>query len=150
MLKDKLMEDFKESIKSGNTIRKNCIQLIRAKILQTEKDKQKELNDDEILEVIAKDIKEKKNVIPEFEKGDRQDLVDKTYLEIAILGEYMPKQLTREEVLQIVENEKESLNLTSMKDMGTLIKAAKAKIGVGSDGKTISEVVKEVLGGETK
>lgn len=150
MLKDKLMEDFKESIKSGNTIRKNCIQLIRAKILQTEKDKQKELNDDEILEVIAKDIKEKKNVIPEFEKGDRQDLVDKTYLEIAILGEYMPKQLTREEVLQIVKNEKESLNLTFMKDMGTLIKAAKAKIGVGSDGKTISEVVKEVLGGETK
>ena len=150
MLKDKLMEDFKESIKSGNTIRKNCIQLIRAKILQTEKDKQKELNDDEILEVIAKDIKEKKNVIPEFEKGDRQDLVDKTYLEIAILGEYMPKQLTREEVLQIVKNEKESLNLTSMKDMGTLIKATKAKIGVGSDGKTISEVVKEVLGGETK
>lgn len=150
MLKDKLMEDFKESIKSENTIRKNCIQLIRAKILQTEKDKQKELNDDEILEVIAKDIKEKKNVIPEFEKGDRQDLVDKTYLEIAILGEYMPKQLTREEVLQIVKNEKESLNLTSMKDMGTLIKAAKAKIGVGSDGKTISEVVKEVLGRETK
>lgn len=150
MLKDKLMEDFKESIKSGNTIRKNCIQLIRAKILQTEKDKQKELNDGEILEVIAKDIKEKKNVIPEFEKGDRQDLVDKTYLEIAILGEYMPKQLTKEEVLQIVKNEKESLNLTSMKDMGTLIKAAKAKIGVGSDGKTISEVVKEVLGGETK
>lgn len=150
MLKDKLMEDFKESIKSGNTIRKNCIQLIRAKILQTEKDRQKELNDDEILEVIAKDIKEKKNVIPEFEKGDRQDLVNKTYLEIAILGEYMPKQLTREEVLQIVKNEKESLNLTSMKDMGTLIKATKAKIGVGSDGKTISEVVKEVLGGETK
>ena len=150
MLKDKLMEDFKESIKSGNTIRKNCIQLIRNKMRQTEKDKQKELNDDEILEVIAKDIKEKKNVIPEFEKGDRQDLVDKTYLEIAILGGYMPKQLTREEVLQIVKNEKESLNLTSMKDMGTLIKAAKAKIGVGSDGKTISEVVKEVLGGETK
>lgn len=150
MLKDKLMEDFKESIKSGNTIRKNCIQLIRAKILQTEKDRQKELNDDEILEVIAKDIKEKKNVIPEFEKGDRQDLVDKTYLEIAILEEYMPKQLTKEEVLQIVKNEKESLNLTSMKDMGTLIKATKAKIGVSSDGKTISEVVKEVLGGETK
>lgn len=150
MLKEKLMEDFKESIKSGNSIRKNCIQLIRAKILQTEKDKQKELNDDEILEVIAKDIKEKKNVIPEFEKGNRFDLADKTYLEIGILGEYMPKQLTKEEVLEIVKNEKESLNLTSIKDMGTLIKAVKAKIGVGSDGKTISEAVKEVLNAETK
>lgn len=147
MIKEKLQEDLKECMKTKNTIRKNCIQMVRAKILQTEKDKQCELDDNGVLEVIAKEIKEKKNVIPEFEKGNRQDLVDQTYLEIGILGEYMPKQLTKKEVYDIVVAEKEALGITDIKGMGQLIKAVKAKIGVGSDGKTISDVVKEALNG---
>ena len=124
---------------------KNTIQMIRAAILQTEKDKQIELNDNGILEIISKQVKQKNDALEQFEKADRQDLVEQTKLEINILKEYLPKQLSREEVEQIVVNLSRTLGIFDMKGMGTLIKSAKAKIGAGSDGKTISEVVKKVL-----
>ncbi len=124
---------------------KNTIQMIRAAILQTEKDKQIELDDNGILEIISKQVKQKNDALEQFEKADRQDLVEQTKLEINILKEYLPKQLSREEVEQIVVDLSRTLGISDMKGMGTLIKSAKAKIGAGSDGKTISEVVKKVL-----
>lgn len=124
---------------------KNTIQMIRAAILQTEKDKQTELDDNTILEIISKQVKQKNDALEQFEKADRQDLVEQTKLEINILKEYLPKQLSREEVEQIVVDLSRTLGIFDMKGMGTLIKSAKAKIGAGSDGKTISEVVKKVL-----
>ena len=124
---------------------KNTIQMIRAAILQTEKDKQIELDDNGILEIISKQVKQKNDALEQFEKADRQDLVEQTKLEINILKEYLPKQLSREEVEQIVVELSRTLGIFDMKGMGTLIKSAKAKIGAGSDGKTISEVVKKVL-----
>ena len=124
---------------------KNTIQMIRAAILQTEKDKQIELDDNGILEIISKQVKQKNDALEQFEKADRQDLVEQTKLEINILKEYLPKQLSREEVEQIVVDLSRTLGISDMKGMGTLIKSAKAKIGAGSDGKIISEVVKKVL-----
>ena len=124
---------------------KNTIQMIRAAILQTEKDKQIELDDNGILEIISKQVKQKNDALEQFEKADRQDLVEQTKLEINILKRYLPKQLSREEVEQIVVDLSRTLGIFDMKGMGTLIKSAKAKIGAGSDGKTISEVVKKVL-----
>lgn len=124
---------------------KNTIQMIRAAILQTEKDKQIELDDNGILEIISKQVKQKNDALEQFEKADRQDLVEQTKLEINILKEYLPKQLSKEEVEQIVVDLSRTLGIFDMKGMGTLIKSAKAKIGAGSDGKTISEVVKKVL-----
>lgn len=145
MLKEKLLEDLKMSMKEKNVITKNTIQMIRAAILQTEKDKQTELDDNAILEIISKQVKQKNDALEQFEKADRQDLVEQTKLEIDILKEYLPKQLTKEEVEQIVVDLSRTLGISDMKGMGTLIKSAKAKIGAGSDGKTISEVVKKVL-----
>ena len=124
---------------------KNTIQMIRAAILQTEKDKQIELDDNGILEIISKQVKQKNDALEQFEKADRQDLVEQTKLEINILKEYLPKQLSKEKVEQIVIGLSRTLGISDMKGMGTLIKSAKAKIGAGSDGKTISEVVKKVL-----
>lgn len=132
-------------MKEKDTITKNTIQMIRAAILQTEKDKQIELDDNGILEIISKQVKQKNDALEQFEKADRQDLVEQTKLEIDILKEYLPKQLSREEVEQIVIDLSRTLGISDMKGMGTLIKSAKAKIGAGSDGKTISEVVKKVL-----
>ena len=132
-------------MKEKNVITKNTIQMIRAAILQTEKDKQIELDDNGILEIISKQVKQKNDALEQFEKADRQDLVEQTKLEINILKEYLPKQLSREEVEQIVVDLSRTLGISDMKGMGTLIKSAKAKIGAGSDGKTISEVVKKVL-----
>ena len=145
MLKEKLLEDLKMAMKEKDVIMKNTIQMIRAAILQTEKDKQIELDDNGILEIISKQVKQKNDALEQFEKADRQDLVEQTKLEINILKEYLPKQLSREEVEQIVVDLSRTLGIFDMKGMGTLIKSAKAKIGAGSDGKTISEVVKKVL-----
>lgn len=144
-MKEKLMEDLKMAMKNKDIVKKNTIQMIRANILQTEKDKQIELDDNAILEIISKQVKQKNDALEQFEKANRQDLVEQTKLEINILKEYLPKQLSKEEVEQIVIDLSRTLGISDMKGMGTLIKSAKAKIGAGSDGKTISEVVKKVL-----
>ena len=144
-MKEKLMEDLKMAMRNKDIVKKNTIQMIRAAILQTEKDKQIELDDNAILEIVSKQVKQKNDALEQFEKANRQDLVEQTKLEINILKEYLPKQLSREEVEQIVVDLSRTLGISDMKGMGTLIKSAKAKIGAGSDGKTISEVVKKVL-----
>ena len=144
-MKEKLMEDLKMAMKNKDIVKKNTIQMIRANILQTEKDKQIELDDNGILEIISKQVKQKNDALEQFKKADRQDLVEQTELEINTLKEYLPKQLSKEEVEQIVIDLSRTLGISDMKGMGTLIKSAKAKIGAGSDGKTISEVVKKVL-----
>lgn len=145
MLKEKLLKDLKMAMRNKDIVKKNTIQMIRAAILQTEKDKQIELDDNAILEIVSKQVKQKNDALEQFEKANRQDLVEQTKLETNILKEYLPKQLSREEVEQIVVDLSRTLGISDMKGMGTLIKSAKAKIGAGSDGKTISEVVKKVL-----
>ena len=98
MLKEKLMEDLKESMKNKDTVRKNTVQMVRASILQIEKDKGIEVEDDKIIDIIAKEVKTKKNALKDFEKAKRQDLIDLTNREIEVLQEYLPKQLSRDEV----------------------------------------------------
>ena len=146
MLKEKLMEDLKESMKNKDVIRKNTVQMVRAAILQIEKDKGIEVEDDKILEIIAKEVKTKKDALKDFEKAERQDLIDQTNQEIAILQEYLPKQLSKEEIKVELEKIIAEIGATSMKDMGEIMKAAKAKMGASADGKTINEVAKEIMG----
>lgn len=146
MLKEKLMEDLKESMKNKDVIRKNTIQMVRAAILQIEKDKGIEVEDDKILDIISKEVKSKKEVLKDFEKAERQDLIDQTNQEISVLQEYLPKQLSREEVKAEVEKIIAEIGATSMKDMGAIMKEAKAKMGASAEGKTINEVAKEIMG----
>ena len=146
MLKEKLMDDLKVSMREKNEIRKNTIQMVRAAILQIEKDKGITVEDDKIVEIIAKEVKGKKDALVDFEKGGREDLISQTNEEIAILQEYLPKQLTREEIKVELEKVISDLGATSMKDMGPVMKEAKARIGAAADGRTINDVVKELLG----
>ena len=145
MLKEKLLNDLKDSMKDKNLTRKNTVQMIRAAILQVEKDKQVELNDEQIIEIIAKESKKRKDAAVEFEKSGREDLINQNKEEIAILAEYLPKQLSAEEVENIVKEVISAVGATSMKDMGQVMKAAKEKIGASADGKTISDAVKKLL-----
>ena len=103
MLKEKLLEDLKNSMKDKNIVRKNVVQMVRAGILQVEKDKHIELNDDQIIEIIAKESKKRKDALADYEKSGRQDLIDEIKEEIEILAEYLPKQLSVEEVEKIVK-----------------------------------------------
>ena len=145
MLKEKLMDDLKNSMREKNEIRKNTIQMVRAAILQIEKDKGITVEDDKIIEIIAKEVKGKKDALVDFQKADRADLIDQTNQEISILQEYLPKQLSKEDIKVELEKVISDIGATSMKDMGAVMKEAKARIGAGADGRTINEVVKELL-----
>ena len=146
MLKEKLMEDLKEAMKSKNEIKKNTVQMVRAAILQIEKDKGIQVEDDRILEIIAKEVKTKRDAIKDFEKAERQDLIEQTNQEIEVLQQYLPKQLSREEIKVELEKIIAEIGATTMKDMGSIMKEAKAKMGASADGKTINEVAKEIMG----
>ena len=145
MLKEKLLEDLKNCMKEKNVVRKNVIQMVRAAILQVEKDKQITLDDNQIIDIIAKESKKRKDALGDYEKSGREDLINEIKEEIEILAEYLPKQLSLEEVETIVKDVINEIGATSMKDMGKVMKAAKEKIGAASDGKTINEVVKKCL-----
>ncbi len=145
MLKEKLLEDMKVSMRDKKVIRKNVIQMVRAAILQVEKDKQIDLNDEQITEIIAKESKKRKDSLVDYEKSGRQDLIDQINEEISILAEYLPQPLSTEEIEKIVEKVIAETGASTMKDMGKVMKEAKAKIGPAADGKTINEIVKQKL-----
>ena len=145
MLKEKLLDDMKNAMKDKNVVRKNVIQMVRAAILQVEKDKQIELNDEQILEIIAKESKKRKDSLSDYEKSGREDLIAQINEEIEILSEYLPKPLSTEEIEKIVSEVISEVGATSMKEMGIVMKEAKAKIGPAADGKTINEIVKAKL-----
>ena len=140
------MNDLKNAMKDKNEIRKNTVQMVRAAILQIEKDKGIKVEDEKIIEIIAKEVKGKKDALLDFEKAEREDLINQTKEEISILEEYLPKQLTKEEIKNEVEKVIADIGATSMKDMGAVMKESKARIGAAADGRAINEVVKELLG----
>ena len=146
MLKEKLLEDLKEAIKEKDSIKKNTIQMARAAVLQVEKDKQIELQDSDILTILAKEVKKRKDSLSDYQKGGREDLVEQINKEIQVLEVYLPKQLSKEELEKELQEIVKKLNATSMKDMGIVMKTAKEKIGTRADGKEINEIVKKLLG----
>lgn len=144
-LKDRLMEELKVSMRNKDTLRKNTVTMVRAAIKQVEVDERRDLSDEEILDIIAKQLKEKRAAIEEFKKGSRDDLVDLTNSEIEILLEYLPKQLTEEELEQIVSETIKEINATSMKDIGLIMKAVMPKVKGKADGNMVNKVVKKIF-----
>ena len=145
MLKEKLLEDLKTAMKEKNVNRKNTVQMVRASILQVEKDKKIELNDDQILEVIAKEFKKRNDSLADYEKSGREDLINQIKEEMAVLEEYLPKKLSAEELTEKIKVIISNVGATSMKDMGKIMKQAKEELGVTADGKMINEIVKKLL-----
>lgn len=149
-LEQQLALDFKKYLIAKERTKKNTIQVLRADILNKSKELQRELTTNEILEIIAKEIKEKKDALEEFTKAQRQDLIDQTNEEILTLQVYMPVPLTTKELEFVISNVMSELNLYEMKDMGKIIKEVKQEVGVKADGKIISQLVKEVLNNEKR
>ena len=145
MLKEKLLEDLKSAMKDKNVNRKNTVQMVRASILQVEKDKKIELDDNQILEVIAKEFKKRNDSLADYEKSGREDLINQIKEEMAVLEEYLPKKLSEEELTEKIKEIIAQVGATSMKDMGKIMKEAKEQLGVTADGKMINEIVKKLL-----
>lgn len=144
-LNEKLMSDLKDSMKNKDNLKKSVITMIRAAIKQKEVDERVELTEADILDIIAKQQKQRKDALAEFEKAQRQDLIDQTEQEIEILASYLPKQLTDEELEQIVSEAIKATNAQSMKDMGKIMGKVNEVAKGRADGKRINEMVKKLL-----
>lgn len=144
-LKDQFMVDLKAAMKEKDAVKKACVTMLRAAVKQVEIDERVELNDDQIVDIVAKQIKQKKGAIEEFSKGDRQDLVDEAQAEIDFLMTYLPEQLSEEEVKALVEATIAEMGASSMKDMGKVMGAMKAKTAGRADSKVVSDMVKALL-----
>ena len=145
MLKEQLLEDFKNAMKEKDELKKNTIMMIRSAILQIEKDTQKEVSENEILEIISKELKKRKETLADIEKSGRDDLISKVNDEIAIIKAYLPKELSKEEIEKIVEEAVAEVGATSIKDMGKVMQTAKAKTAGRADNKVLSDLVRAKL-----
>jgi Uncharacterized conserved protein len=144
-LKDLLMDDLKVAMKDKDVVKKSVVTMLRAAIKQIEVDQRIELDDEAIIEIIAKQIKQKNNAIVEFENGNRQDLVDLTKNEIEFLMKYLPEQLSPDEVKVIVDEAIATTGATTMKDMGKVMGIVTNATKGKAEGKLISDLVKKAL-----
>ena len=135
-MKEKLVNDLKQAMKDNNTIKKNIIQLIRAAILQEEKDKQCSLTNNQIEDLIMQQKKKLLDALGQYEKANRQDLIDKTKKEIGYLSNYLPQPASEYEIEQEVKAIITEMNAT-MKEMGQVMRKAKEKFGNRANGKLL-------------
>lgn len=145
MLKEKLLQDFKEAMKAKDELRKNTIMMIRAAILQIEKDNQIELDDNAILDILSKEIKKRKDSLEDILKSGREDLIAQVNMEISVIKEYLPEELSIEELEKIIDEVIAEVGATSMKDMGKVMQGAKQKTTGRADNRVINEIVKKKL-----
>ena len=144
-LKERLADDLKSAMKNKDVIRKNVVQMVRAAVLQVEKDNKVTLDDEGVLDVIAKQMKQRRDSLPDYEKSGRDDLIAELKAEMDVLTEYLPKQMTREEIYAVVEEAVKATGASSMKDMGKIMAAVMPKPKGRADGRVINEIAKELL-----
>ena len=145
-IKEKLQIDLKDAMMAKDTIRKNVVQLIKAGILQVEKDKRITLDDEGVLDVIAKQLKQRRDSLPDYEKSGREDLIAQLKREMELLMEYLPKQLSHDELVEIVKEAVLETGATTIKDMGKIMAAVMPKTKGRADGKEINLIARELLG----
>ena len=142
---NQILEDLKLAMKNQDKERLSVIRMVKGSIQMSELNKKHELSDEEVIDVISKEIKSRKDSINEFKKGSREDLVQKTQSEIDILSEYLPKQLTEEELNEIINKVFDEVKPESSKDMGKIMKTLKPKVNGKTDMGLVSKIVKEKI-----
>ena len=145
-LKEQLMADFKEAMKAHDETAKNTINLARAAIKQYEVDNREELDDAGIIAILSKQVKMRKDALADFEKAGRTDLLEAYNKEIEVLNRYLPEQLSKEKLEEIVKETAASLGIEGgRKNMGKLMGPVMGKIKGLADGNLVKEVVMEFL-----
>lgn len=142
---EKLKQDMIETMKAKDKERLTTIRMIKGDLDKEHIDKKREINDDLLIEVVNRGIKQRKDSIAEFEKGGREDLVEKTQAEIDILKSYLPEQLSEEEVLSIIDEAFQLVNPEGPRDMGKIMKEVQPKLKGRADMKHVSELIKSKL-----
>lgn len=144
-MRDRIINDLKEAMKAQNKELLSVIRMVKGAISLEEINKKRELTDDEVIDVISKQIKTRKESIVEFEKAGRTDLIEQNKSEIEILNKYMPEQLSLEEVEKIICDIVNKVNPTSMKDMGKIMGEATPLLKGKADMSLVSKLVKEKI-----
>ncbi len=142
---ERLKDEQKTAMKAREKARLGTIRLIMAAIKQLEVDGQKTLTDDEVLAVMTKMVKQRRDSVAQYSSAGRQDLADVELAEIAVLEEFMPKPLSDEEVSELVQNAIAASNATSMQDMGNIMAILRAQVQGRADMGVVSQLVKQHL-----
>ena len=146
-LREQLNADKKEAMKAreAGKLRLSVIRMVWANISNLEIEKKRELTEEEIADVIAKEVKMRKDSIEEFKKGNRADLVEQAEQEVAVLMPYLPQQMSEEEVRQVVADTIAEVGAASVKEMGKVMSALMPKVKGRADGKLVNTIVRELL-----
>ena len=144
-LSEKITNDLKEALKSGDTLCVSCLRMLKATIKNRQIEKREDLKDEEIIGVISSQIRKCKEAADDFRKGDRQDLAEKEENEARILYRYLPEQLQPDEIEKILKETIIELSANSLSDLGKVMKAGMAKMGGKAQGKLVNEIAKKLL-----
>ncbi|GGN96780.1 GatB/YqeY domain-containing protein [Saccharibacillus kuerlensis] len=144
-LSERLNEDMKQAMRSKDKFKLSTIRMIRATIKNQEIDLKRTLDDAEVLEILSREIKQRKDALQEFEKAGREDLAETLRAEIDIVAEYLPAQLSEEEVKAIVQQTIQETGASSKADMGKVMAALMPKVKGRADGKLVNQVVQQNL-----
>ena len=144
-MRNKILSDIVSAMKSQDKDRLAVLRMVKGAMQLEEINLKRELTDDEVIGVLAKQIKIRKESIVEFEKGSRTDLIEATNKEIEILNEYMPEQLSEEEVNKIIDSIFDEVKPTSQKDMGKIMGLATPKLKGKTDMSLVSKIIRERL-----
>ena len=147
-LKEKIISDMTAAMKASDKLRTSTLRMVKAALQNREIEKGGALDDDELMKLLRSLVKQRRDSVEQYEKGGRQDLVDKEKTEIKVIEAYLPQAASQEEIEQAVAAAIAETGATSMKDMGKVMKATQALVaGKNADGRTVSEIVKTKLGG---
>lgn len=147
-LKEQLFADLKTAMKEKDTLKKDTVQLIRSGILQFEKDNKVELDDEGVMDIITKQLKSRRDSLPDYVKSGREDLIEKLNKEIEILLGYLPEQLSEDEIQKIVEEAIAATGAASVKEMGKVMGIVNPKVKGRADMKVVGALVKKLLQGK--
>lgn len=146
-LKERLMTDMKQAMKDkeAGKLRLSVIRMVRASIKNGEIDQKKEFNDDEVVDILAREVKMRRDSMGDFQKGNRPDLVEQLEQEIVILKEYLPEQLSEDAVRELVAQAIQETQAVTVKEMGKVMAVLMPKVKGRADGKLVNAVVRELL-----
>ena len=144
-LKERLMADLREAMRSRDVPRRGTIRLVRSAIKNAEIEWQRDATDEQILEIIAREAKRRIEAIEAFRQGGREDLVAMEQAELAILEQYLPEQLSQEEIKRVVQQVITELGASGMGQMGPVMRQAMAQLKGKADGRLVNQVAREIL-----
>ncbi len=144
-LKERLMEDLKQAMRAQDTRRRDTIRMVRSAIKNAEIEMQREADDPKVVELLAREVRMREEALLLFRQGKRDDLVAKTEAEIAILQEYMPRQLDEAEIREAVQGIVDELGASDMRDLGAVMQRAMSELKGEADGRTVNQIAREIL-----